>query len=44
MTANVGRASYVNTAHITRPDPGAVAVAQWMKAIAQAFDENSNEK
>ncbi|CAG2160448.1 unnamed protein product [Oppiella nova] len=39
MTANVGRASYVNKASIKRPDPGAVGVSVWIDSIAQAFNE-----
>lgn len=34
MQALAGRASYVNQDRISRPDPGAVAVAIWVKAVA----------
>jgi hypothetical protein len=44
MTANVGRASYVNKASIKRPDPGAVGVSVWIDSIAQAFNEFVNRK
>ncbi|CAG2118081.1 unnamed protein product, partial [Medioppia subpectinata] len=44
MSANVGRASYVNKASIARPDPGAIAVSIWIDSIAQAFNEFANRK
>ncbi|XP_059172562.1 triokinase/FMN cyclase-like [Physella acuta] len=34
MDAQAGRASYVNKSLLTKPDPGAVAVATWMLAVA----------
>ncbi|XP_035824805.1 triokinase/FMN cyclase isoform X2 [Aplysia californica] len=37
MDAQAGRASYVNKELLTKPDPGAVAVAMWMTAIADAL-------
>ena len=33
MQAQAGRASYVSADLLTQPDPGAVAVATWMKAV-----------
>ena len=36
MNAQAGRASYVNKEHLTKPDPGAMAVAAWMTAVADA--------
>ncbi|KAK3093627.1 hypothetical protein FSP39_018283 [Pinctada imbricata] len=33
MKARAGRASYVSADHLKNPDPGAVAVTIWMKAI-----------
>lgn len=37
MRANVGRASYVAKVNLTQPDPGAKAVAIWMRAVLEAF-------
>jgi len=37
MDAQAGRASYVNKEHLTKPDPGAMAVAAWMSAVAEAI-------
>lgn len=39
MTAKAGRASYVCSSRVNKPDPGAVAVAIWMKAVAETFLE-----
>ncbi|KAK6183653.1 hypothetical protein SNE40_011087 [Patella caerulea] len=33
MAAKAGRASYVNPDNLTQPDPGAISVAVWFKAI-----------
>ena len=33
MPAQAGRASYVSPDLLTQPDPGAVAVVTWMKAV-----------
>ena len=38
MSAQAGRASYVHSSQLTQPDPGAHAVAIWLKAIHSAFD------
>ena len=35
MAAQAGRASYVSSDLLTQPDPGAVAVATWMKAVLE---------
>ncbi|KAL8585787.1 hypothetical protein ACOMHN_037350 [Nucella lapillus] len=35
MQAQAGRASYVSADLLTQPDPGAVAVATWMKAVLE---------
>lgn len=37
MTPKVGRASYVNTMRLVKPDAGAVAVSIWMNAIAETI-------
>ncbi|KAH9509125.1 hypothetical protein Btru_049123 [Bulinus truncatus] len=37
MDAQAGRASYVNKSLLTKPDPGAVAVAAWLNAVASSF-------
>ena len=37
MTAKVGRASYVSTAMLTQPDPGAHAVGVWLKALYEGL-------
>ncbi|XP_022107509.1 triokinase/FMN cyclase-like [Acanthaster planci] len=37
MDAKAGRASYVSKDRLTRPDPGAMAVAIWMTAVASAL-------
>ncbi|XP_064621680.1 triokinase/FMN cyclase-like isoform X2 [Lineus longissimus] len=37
MPARAGRASYVSADRLSQPDPGAVAVAMWLKAIYQAL-------
>lgn len=39
MKANVGRASYISSAQLTRPDPGAVASAAILKAILTALKQ-----
>ena len=36
MKARAGRASYVSSEHLTNPDPGAHAVAVWMRAVYEA--------
>jgi len=38
MKAKAGRASYVSAKLLTQPDPGAVAVSIWMKAISSWFN------
>jgi hypothetical protein len=35
MAAQAGRASYVNPDLLLHPDPGAVAVAAWMRAVEE---------
>lgn len=37
MKAKAGRASYVSTDHLKQPDPGATAVAVWLRAILDAL-------
>lgn len=37
MPAKAGRASYVNAALITQPDPGAYAVTVWLRAAYEAI-------
>lgn len=37
MQARAGRSSYVSAEHLKNPDPGAVAVATWMKAAYDAL-------
>lgn len=37
MKARAGRASYVSQDRLVHPDPGAVAVAIWLKAVHQAL-------
>ncbi|CAL1539418.1 unnamed protein product [Lymnaea stagnalis] len=37
MDAQAGRASYVNKTLLTKPDPGAVALSTWLKAIAESL-------
>uniref|UniRef100_A0A8C5Q3U7 Triokinase/FMN cyclase n=1 Tax=Leptobrachium leishanense TaxID=445787 RepID=A0A8C5Q3U7_9ANUR len=39
MTAGAGRASYIGSSSLTRPDPGAVAAAAILKAIWQGLGE-----
>lgn len=39
MSANVGRASYVNAGRLTKPDPGAIAVSIWLNAIAETLQQ-----
>ncbi|XP_078671712.1 triokinase/FMN cyclase-like isoform X2 [Branchiostoma floridae x Branchiostoma belcheri] len=39
MAARAGRASYVSTDRLTRPDPGAQAVAIWMRAIYTTLEK-----
>ncbi|CAH1262273.1 TKFC [Branchiostoma lanceolatum] len=39
MAARAGRASYVSTDRLTRPDPGAQAVAIWMRAIYSTLEK-----
>ena len=36
MKARAGRASYVSSEHVTKPDPGAYAVAVWMRAALES--------
>ncbi|XP_051885659.1 triokinase/FMN cyclase-like [Pristis pectinata] len=38
MSAKAGRASYISSAQLTRPDPGAVACAAILKAILTALE------
>ena len=38
MNARAGRASYVHPSQLVQPDPGARAVAIWLKAIYSAFE------
>ncbi|XP_033735485.1 triokinase/FMN cyclase-like isoform X1 [Pecten maximus] len=37
MKAQAGRASYVSADHLKNPDPGARAVALWMRAVLEAL-------
>ena len=37
MVARVGRASYVGSEMLARPDPGAHAVAVWLRALYEAL-------
>ncbi|XP_069118565.1 triokinase/FMN cyclase-like isoform X1 [Argopecten irradians] len=37
MKAHAGRASYVSADHLNNPDPGARAVAVWMRAVLEAL-------
>lgn len=37
MDAQAGRASYVNKSLLTKPDPGAVALAGWLKAVSEVL-------
>ncbi|GFN97061.1 bifunctional ATP-dependent dihydroxyacetone kinase/fad-amp lyase (cyclizing) [Plakobranchus ocellatus] len=37
MDAQAGRASYVNKSLLNKPDPGAVAVASWLSAVADVL-------
>ncbi|KAL4238556.1 hypothetical protein ACF0H5_003263 [Mactra antiquata] len=37
MKAHAGRASYVNSDLLTKPDPGAMAVAMWLKAVLEVI-------
>ncbi|XP_033096561.1 triokinase/FMN cyclase-like [Anneissia japonica] len=37
MVARAGRASYVSSEKVTNPDPGAVAVAVWVRAVANSM-------
>ncbi|XP_067849829.1 triokinase/FMN cyclase isoform X2 [Heptranchias perlo] len=39
MIAKAGRASYISSAQLTRPDPGAVACAAILKAILTALEQ-----
>lgn len=36
MVAQAGRASNVHVSQLTRPDPGAHAVALWLEAVYEA--------
>ena len=38
MQAQAGRASYIGSSVLSEPDPGAVGVALWMKAIGSALE------
>ncbi|XP_043225064.1 triokinase/FMN cyclase-like [Amphibalanus amphitrite] len=40
MAARAGRASYVSSDQLTRPDPGAQAVSVWLAAVAGAIRED----
>ncbi|XP_052272515.1 triokinase/FMN cyclase-like isoform X1 [Dreissena polymorpha] len=40
MKAHAGRASYVNADLLTRPDPGAMVVAIWLKAVLEAMQSS----
>ncbi|XP_051885113.1 triokinase/FMN cyclase-like isoform X2 [Pristis pectinata] len=40
MKAKAGRASYISSAQLTRPDPGAVAFAAILKAILTALEQS----
>lgn len=37
MKARAGRASYVSADLLKRPDPGATAVAIWLKAVLEVL-------
>ncbi|MEQ2202774.1 hypothetical protein XENOCAPTIV_015198 [Xenoophorus captivus] len=39
LTARAGRASYIAAERVTLPDPGAVAVAAILKAVAETLGE-----
>jgi dihydroxyacetone kinase len=39
MQAQAGRASYIGSSVLSEPDPGAVGVALWMKAISAALKQ-----
>ena len=41
MSAKAGRASYVSKEQLTKPDPGAVAVAIWLKAALMKVAEQA---
>ncbi|XP_041054131.1 triokinase/FMN cyclase isoform X3 [Carcharodon carcharias] len=43
MIAKAGRASYISSAQLTRPDPGAVACAAILKAILTALEQPTPE-
>lgn len=43
MTAKAGRASYISSAQLTRPDPGAVACAAILKCILTALEGSNPE-
>ncbi|XP_067902156.1 triokinase/FMN cyclase isoform X2 [Heterodontus francisci] len=44
MIAKAGRASYISSAQLTRPDPGAVACAAILKAILTALKQSTPEE
>lgn len=37
MKARAGRASYVSAERLNSPDPGAVSVTYWMKAVLEVL-------
>ena len=37
MKARAGRASYVSADLLTKPDPGAIAVSIWLRAVADTL-------
>ena len=37
MQAQAGRASYIGSAILSEPDPGAIGVVLWLKAIGTAL-------
>lgn len=39
MKAHAGRASYVSAERLKNPDPGAVAVTIWLKAILEVLQK-----
>ena len=39
MTARAGRASYIESQQLKEPDPGASAVAVWMRAALEAWKQ-----
>ncbi|XP_069753485.1 triokinase/FMN cyclase isoform X2 [Narcine bancroftii] len=41
MNAKAGRASYISSAQLTQPDPGAVAIAAILKAILTALEQST---